>query len=345
MPLSNTFESTNSNSHPLIRLSLIAPFIAALDDQGLSPSKPLRRLGLTFEMTESPEVFVHSEVFYGLMNELAIVANDPYLGLHVAEQMGLEDWPVLTESLASSGTVGEFLTRFVQNVPKHYTSAEHALLVGAERSQYRFKRVRKPANSAAQLDGFAAALYLRVFEAAASTTWKPEDVVLRTAYPEAIPPSYRKATIKTHTDAVFAIEFSTDILFENIIFDSTKIDPLPVSETRPTLVSAIRAVTNPLLTQEGDLSQAIADALGISVDLMEKNLASEGTTLSREIKTLKCDVASEQLLSTNTPLAAIGASIGYSEPANFTRFFKSQFAMTPNHYRKTNRANSGSRKS
>ncbi|NRB20351.1 MAG: helix-turn-helix domain-containing protein [Rhodobacteraceae bacterium] len=297
----------------------------------------MKQLGLTSDMAENPDVFVHSEVFYGLMNELARAAQDPFLGLHVAEEIGLDEWPVLTASLESSHTVGEFLIRFVQNVPKHYTSAEHALLVGADRSQYRFKRVRQPANSAAQLDGFAAGLYLRIFEAAASKAWVPEEITLRTAYPEAIPSFYREATIETHSDAAFIIEFPTEILFEGIAFDATVLQSSPAWETRPSLVSAARAIAIPLLSQEGDLSQAIADALGVSMNLMEKTLTGEGTSLNREIKTLKCEVSCELLADTNTPIADVGAQIGYSEPANFTRFFKSQLGMTPNQYRKANR--------
>ncbi|WIY23464.1 AraC family transcriptional regulator ligand-binding domain-containing protein [Parasedimentitalea psychrophila] len=67
----------------------------------------MKQLGLTSDMAENPDVFVHSEVFYGLMNELARAAQDPFLGLHVAEDMGLDSWPVLAISLETSRTVGD----------------------------------------------------------------------------------------------------------------------------------------------------------------------------------------------------------------------------------------------
>lgn len=333
MPLSDSGLCDNPS---LIRLSLIAPFVAFLENRAVSPKKPLKRLGLTYEMANNPDVFVHSEVFYGLMNELALEAKDPFLGLHVAEEMVLLDWPVLVNSLTNSRSVGEFLTHFVQNVPRHSTSVEHRLSVGPERTQYRVNRASHPVNKASQSDGFGAGLYLRIFGAVASTAWRPDMVTLLTSYPEAIPNSYHEATIEPHSDPSFAIEFPTDILFSEIVFDASKLNRQPSVTTKPTLVAAIRAVTKPLLAQGGDLNQAIAEALGIGTDLMEKTLAREGTTLSREIKTLKCDVACELLASTNSALAAIGESIGYSEPANFTRFFKSQLGMTPNQYRKTN---------
>jgi AraC-like DNA-binding protein len=334
MPSPGTFETSNRTSHPLIRLSLITPFLDRLKSLGISSEKSLKRLGLTFDMANNPDVFVHSEVFYGLMNELARAGHDPFLGLHVAEDMDLDEWPVLATSLETSRTVGEFLFRFVQNVPKHYTSAEHALLVGADRSQYRFKRVRQPSNSAAQLDGFAAGLYLRIFEAAASKVWVRREITLRTAYPDAIPPFYREAMIEAHSDAAFVIEFPTEILFEDIAFDQSRIRSSTALLTRPTLVSAIRAVAPRLLTQKRDLSRSIADALGLSVNSMEKTLIGEGTSLSREIKILKCEMACEMLANTDASIADVGTNIGYSEPANFTRFFKSQLDMTPNQYRK-----------
>lgn len=333
MPSSIALESFSRSSHPLIRLPLITPFIEFLKDRGVSTDKSLKRLGLTNEMIENPDVFVHSEVFYGLMNELALAANDPFLGLHVAEEMSLGDWPVLAVSLETSRTVGQFLLRFVQNVPKYYTSAEHALLGGADRAEYRIKRVRQPANSAAQLDGFAAGLYLRIFTAAASTIWKPEEVTLRTSYPEAIPPSYRESTIETHSEAAFVIEFPTEVLFADLDFDVSKTASPPAAASKPSLASAVRAVAAPLLANEEDLHQAIADALGIYIERMEKTLVSEGTSISREIKAQKCEVVCELLENTDTSIAEAGARIGYSEPANFTRFFKSQLGMTPRQYR------------
>lgn len=328
-----TLKSSNRSSHPLIRLSLITPFIEFLKIRGIPTNKPLKRLGLTYQMTENPDVFVHSEVFYGLLNELTLAAKDPFLGLHVAEEMVLENWPVLAASLETARTVGEFLIRFVQNVPRHYTSAEHALLIDVDRSQYRFKRVIQPGNSPAQLDGFAAGLYLRIFAAAASTAWIPEQITLRTSYPEAIPLSYRDAAIEAHSEAAFVIEFPTEVLFADLDFDISKTTSPPAAASKPSLVSAVRAVTVPLLAQEEDLYQMIATTLGISVERMEKTLASEGTSLSREIKTLKCEVACESLTNSETPIADVGAMVGYSEPANFTRFFKSQLGITPKQYR------------
>jgi AraC-like DNA-binding protein len=66
----------------------------------------------------------------------------------------------------------------------------------------------------------------------------------------------------------------------------------------------------------------------------EKTLASESTSLSREIKNIKCEVVCELLTNSDTPIADVGASIGYSDPANFARFFKSQLKMTPKQFRK-----------
>ncbi len=290
-------------------------------------------------MIGNPDVFVHSEVFYGVMNELALAADDPFLGLHVADEMELVNWPVLTNLLESARSVGEFLIGFVQNVPRHSTSVEHSLSIGPKRSQYRIVRTKRSVNAAAQSDGFGAGLYLRVFEAIASTSWVPEKVTLLTSYPEAIPPSYREAEIKILSEAVFAIEFPTQILFEDVAFNAAKLSPLPVIKTRPTLVSAIRAVTPSFLDQGTGLKQSIAEALGVSVDLMERTLVGEGTSLSREIRTVKCEVSCELLADTDRSISDIGAHIGYSEPANFTRFFKSQLGVTPNQFRKDNKNN------
>jgi len=54
-------------------------------------------------------------------------------------------------------------------------------------------------------------------------------------------------------------------------------------------------------------------------------------------KTLKCQVVCELAANADTPITNVSENIGYFEPPNFTRFFRSRPGMTPRQYRNNRR--------
>ena len=112
----------------------------------------------------------------------------------------------------------------------------------------------------------------------------------------------------------------------------------------PSLVSAIRAVAIPLFATSDALATDVAKALGIETKALERALIRQGTSFAREIRALKNETAQDGLVQTDLPIAEIGAQIGYFDAGNFTRYFKSQFGMTPVQFRQASQRRSGKAK-
>ena len=195
--------SRHDSTSALVRLSMVAPFLDLMTARRITIEKPLSRLGLDQVQVSNPDVFVHIEVMYGLLTELALAADDPFLGVHVGEDMDLSAWPPMARSMERSGLLVEVLTHLLESVPRHATSVVHSLNISADFSEYRLERTTDFVNSPAQSDGMAAALYIRIFQSLLSQTWDPARIAIHTAFPEAIPPSYRGVRIDHRPGRVF----------------------------------------------------------------------------------------------------------------------------------------------
>jgi AraC-like DNA-binding protein len=76
-----------------------------------------------------------------------------------------------------------------------------------------------------------------------------------------------------------------------------------------------------------------ARALHVSVRTLSRRLRDEETSFQAIKDELRRDVAIERLTKTDTPIAVIGAELGFDSPATFHRAFKAWTGSTPGAYR------------
>lgn len=77
----------------------------------------------------------------------------------------------------------------------------------------------------------------------------------------------------------------------------------------------------------------VAKAMHISVRTLSRRLRDEETSFQAIKDELRRDVAIERLTKTSTPIAVIGAELGFDSPATFHRAFKNWTGSTPGAYR------------
>lgn len=77
----------------------------------------------------------------------------------------------------------------------------------------------------------------------------------------------------------------------------------------------------------------VAKALHFSVRTLSRRLSVEGATFHAVKDELRRDVAIQRLTKTNTPIAVIGAELGFDDPTAFHRAFKNWTGSTPGAYR------------
>ncbi|BAL26953.1 transcriptional regulator, AraC family (plasmid) [Azoarcus sp. KH32C] len=79
----------------------------------------------------------------------------------------------------------------------------------------------------------------------------------------------------------------------------------------------------------------VADVLHCSIRTLSRRLSVEGTSYQAIKDELRRDVAIQLLTKTATPVAVIGARIGFDDPTTFYRAFKKWTGSTPGAYRPT----------
>lgn len=328
--------STHPDMHRegFIRLALVLPFLNFLNDRGIDPCRALEKVGLSADQVNDTDVYVHSELVFGLLNEFSELAGDRYLGLRVGESFDLQGWPPFAMALQSATTLFEFLTNFVRLVPQESSSVRHSLIVEAERAIYRISRLQEPAVAPVQVAGFGAAVYVRLLQSVTGETWDPGKVAWETRYVEGLPPRYSGVETRFLPDPGMQLSFPVDWLSCDVarMSEHTPQEPLSLDE-EVTIVGALRSILRDKLDEPDMGPENTADLLGIRTDRLLKALKHNCTTLPREIKRLKIDLAQDLLRSSDKTATEIGAKLGYADKAHFTRFFKSQTGMTPSEFR------------
>lgn len=331
MPLNS---DPQTHREGFIRLALVKPFLQHLQERDIDPLPALDQVGLSADQIADTGAYVHSELVYGLLNAFSDLARDRYLGVRVGEAFDLHAWPPFAMSLQSSTTLFEFLVNFVRLVPQESSSVRHSLVVEAERAVYRISRLQEPSVEPVQVAGFGAAVYVRLLRSVTSEAWEPGLVGWETRYVAGVPPRYGGVETRFIPDPGMQLSFPLDWLFLDVAKMSELTTPEPASPNEEvTLVAAMRSILRHKLDEPDLGPEIVAGFLGIQADRLLKALKHHGTTLPREIKRLKTDVAKDLLRHSDKNAAEIGAELGYADKAHFTRFFKSQTGVTPSDFR------------
>jgi AraC-like DNA-binding protein len=291
-------------------------------------------VGLKSELLSDPSVYVHSELVYGLLNAFSDVSGDRYLGLNVGETFDLQEWPPFAQALQSTNSLFEFFTRFVGLVPQESNSVRHSLVIEADKATYRIERQQEPAVPPIQVTGFGAAIYVRLLETVVGESWDSSRVRWESRYITGLPVNYKGIEVGLGPDPGMQISFPVEWLF---LHHASECHAKPITSTRQneevTVVAALRSVLRDKLDETDLGPEVVAGLLGIQPERFLKALQQQGTTLPREIKRLRVDVAKEHLRDDKMTIAEIGLLLGYSDKSHFTRFFRGQTGMTPTKFR------------
>ncbi len=337
MPL-GTQIPTDSTRAPesLMRLITAGPFVGYVRNRKIDPTSALQNMGLNAQDLSDPNRFVHAEIVYGLLNNLAHLANEPFLGVLVGEMYDLTTWLTWVDDPQGPGRLVDTLTRIVTTTSRLSSAVTHRLEVTADRSVYRVHRNTPTGNSPAHADGFGAATFLRILERIEDDHWNPTEITFETAYPDALPPGYRGITIKKVEPGTMSLIFPTGWLLSTLPDTPSAAGPAPSVKDRPSLIAAIEGVASDLLERgEKDLLESVAARLGLATSDFKAALRKLDTSFSVELRAVRIRLAKRALTDTDQPISDIGRRLGFSDAANFTRFFRSHAGRTPSDFRKT----------
>ncbi len=327
-----------SSALPLVRLNLILPFIEELDRSQANADSVLEARNLTRSSVLDPNQFVSADTIYRILEDAASAVNDPYLGVRVGEALDFTTWSPLVDAVQRATSLSDFLTRFILATSADVTSARYTLEVGGTVTVFGQRRSAEPKVIPSQNDAFTAAYVLSILKRAVGAEWDPQGLLLQVCTPGALPANYQGIQIVEGDNCGMSVRFPTHwltcALDQSGFEQPTKAD---VRRYRPaeSFVDALRQMLDPHLGRSDLTVDRVAQLCGLSRQVLQRKLNAGGTNLLREISDLKEKRAADNLEHSDQSISAIGKSLGFDNPASFSRAFKAWTGHSPKEYRET----------
>lgn len=330
-------DAAGKSALPLVRLQLILPFINALDRMEADTDAVLDRQGIARESVQDSNLFISVNIIHRFLEDAATAADDPFLGVHVGEQLDFSAWSPLVDAAARATTLADFLTRFILAASEDASSAKHSLDIKGVHTFFRERRVSEPEITPSQNDAFTAAYVLAILHSAVGEKWDPGPVLLQVCNPGVIPAGYQGIQIVGGDNRGMSIRFPTIWLTRAI--ERSGFAPTVTASIKKNLPpgSFLESLWLTLITRLGSdelTVDHVAQLLGLGRQTLQRRLKANGTSLTQELIKLKQQHAIEELVHTDRPVAEIGETLGFHSPASFTRAFKSWTGQSPRKYRK-----------
>ena len=325
---------------PLVRLQLALPFIHELDRLGINADAVLDRHGLVRESVLDPNLFISVNIIHRLLEDIAKAANDPCIGVRVGELLDFTAWSPLVDAAAHAGTLADFLSRFILAASEDASSAVHILEVRGKFTFFREQRLSEPDITPAQNDAFTAAYVLSIIHRAVGQMWKPKEVLLQVCNPDVLPAGYQGIRVVGGDNRGMSIRFPSQWLTYKINrtgFMQTLPQTMDKNPPPGSFLEALWLTLIPRLDSKALTVEHIAQLFGINRQSLQRRLKTSGTSLTEELGKLKKQRAIEDLVHTDKPVATIGETLGFNNPASFTRAFKTWTGQSPRDYRKTHK--------
>jgi len=328
-----------TSSLPLIRLSAANPFLLELRSRKLDAAQLLREMDLPEKIPASSELFISSQAMYQIVEKSGEIADDTHFGFTIGQKTDLRDWAPIAIAATEANTVGDLLNHFIVNALDHSSSTEFFSQTEGDRTTFGFRRLAVPPVVPAQNDAFYLGLLIKVLLKATRAQWDPAAVLFKVADPSAIPPLPDSARVVKGDRLGVQMSFPSTWLFarfEKTLFSSQ--DPETVETSPPeSLIEALHLALLPYM-HEPDLKVARAAKIcGYDKRRLARQLRSKGTTLGKEIASLRAKHAQNGLINSDRRVFEIAQSVGFKDPTVFSRAFKNWTGQSPQEYRRTHR--------
>lgn len=318
-------------------------FYLAIDE--LDPEEVFAHAGIPAARLDDPDGLISASDIRLLMKSVIELTGDPALGLHLGQEIGIEMLDLVGMAVASAPDLRSALEMLTQYSPLLSTLAEINLVQEGERVRLVLTLVDELSSQPYFAEVCGAAFYCMV------RRHLDGNFFLRTARTRSPAPDWRDEYHEVLGD-------ETEILFEagedSFEFDRALLD-LPLKRHSPGLYQYLRAQAARKLASlpqaestTATVQRLISEQMGqrlIDLTLISEEMGLNPRTLQRRLKEENTSFlllhdacryrrAREQLLDRDISIELLAASLGYSEPANFYRAFKTWSGLTPSEYRR-----------
>ena len=315
----------------LVKAAFHAQFKAAMDLRDIDSNFYLRKVNLPTEITD-PESLLPLKPFFHLINIVAINEKMPDFGTFVAQTTPWHKVHSLGPLIEQSDSLHDLLQTFCE-IAAGQSSLVNFRLVD-QGSHFEFCYVDKPLyNGDIQMELYRIASMIQLVHLATGPDWVPSTIRLN--MPEN--PVAKACTMLAQNGVHFsqpdsAFSIPCELLSLPVRVDAPKVKNrhnLSHPDISTEITNAIRQIINTYTLATHIEIGDIAKLTDLSVRTLQRRLKLEGLRFNDLLNQAKFAHAKHMLNNSKLSIRVVSESLGYSDPAHFTRAFRRWSGVSP----------------
>lgn len=324
-------------TEPLHSVLLLHPFLDALTAKGCPPDTFAQRLGVDRAELDDPSMLIPANTVYGFLRWSTEWSGEKTLCAQVGVRMAQGEWAPFVPLLAGGLTIWQFLLQFSASAQDQGGAATYRIEVEGKVALWKLTRPNSASVDAAYADATAVGFFVEVLKRALGEAFDSGDLLAvtsdRTLIAEAVIPS----------TSVLGGAKGMVLRFPSSWLEATlkPVDPNPDLPAvglpdvgTVDLVDRATRVVHRHISDAGFDVQGVAQSLGMPVWKLQSELRSAGTSVAEIRNEMRRELAIDSIRSTDTEIAQIAGSLGYTSSSNFSRAFRKWTGLSPSQFRR-----------
>ena len=325
------------NTIHMVKSAFHAPFKTAMEANGISADYYFKKVKLPTEV-DDPESLLPTKPFFQLINIVAIDENLPAFGSIVAQTTPWHKIESLAPLIEQSTSLKGLLTTFCE-IASHQSSHGSFSLI-KRRSHYSFSYKGSPlVKGDVQMELYRITCMIQLVQLACDAEWRPEIIHLNQPESKVVNASPLLVQSKlSFSQPDSSISIPAELLQLPVHLDiplKSRTCTDADADENSDFANSIRNIINTYSRTTNISIEEAADIAGMSVRTLQRRLSDHGLRFNELLNEAKFAHAKAKLKDTKMPITEIAKSLGYPDPAHFTRAFHNWSGMSPTKYRNT----------
>jgi AraC-like DNA-binding protein len=324
---------------PLSRCRQLLPFVDFLERAGAPVDHGLERSGLPPAARERPDSFVGTRAMSRFVRDMASREGIDAIGwkVYAATDPASFLGPTMTRALFGSPSLLSALRLLVSGFNRESSTLRLWLEEAEEEILLCHESPVERAMNVSDLSAGRASGLISIIRGFAGPDWTPIECGI--VGEDANTPVVCEALPETRI--VRAPDFGWLRLPRSILALPSRRRPAQSpghgaeaeEEAAADLIGSLRQLLRPYLARRPPTLQEAAELAGTSVRSLQRDLAASGISYRDVLLRAKLDTARGLLRQPDIPIMDVAQQAGFSDQANFTRFFRNCAGLTPSAYR------------
>lgn len=341
-------ETSQPPALPLVYVGQMAPLISFLGEIGAPVAKLLRESRIPVELFEDPDALVPLGLVHRLLENASRSDGIGNLGVLVGLRTAAFDLPVLGSELRQAITVYDYLQRGIRLIGRVQPGERFWLTL--ESDQVRFHQSLPGRLSAGrhQADLYTLVVTIGMLRRFAGDGWVPQEISLSATDRRFIGDCHVFGDAKIRLgQSHSSFTIPNELLLRPIrsAVGATGSAPEAKGLTNRSMpqgfVASIETLAVELLKAQACRIDTLAEAAGLTTRTLQRRLSDNGLSYSALVAETRRRLAADWLSRTELSVREIAMTLGYTDPANFTRAFRRTTGTSPRQYRLECRQSAG----